>query len=105
MKQRSSTFLYSVLSFGFAFLYLPIFLSISAYSQQSNTLYMMHDVPQSNLLNPAVQLNCKLFIGVPQPGRRTDRGRRVRLACGDLELYIPINLLSHCLLLYCNLFF
>ena len=25
MKQRSSTFLYSVLSFGFAFLYVPIF--------------------------------------------------------------------------------
>jgi len=25
----------------------------------------MHDVPQSNLLNPAVQINCKYFIGIP----------------------------------------
>jgi hypothetical protein len=35
------------------------------YGQQSNTFYLMHDVPQSNLLNPAVQLMCKYFIGIP----------------------------------------
>ena len=34
-------------------------------AQQSNTFYLMHDVPQSNLLNPAVQLQCKYFIGIP----------------------------------------
>lgn len=33
--------------------------------QQSNTLFLMHAVPQSNQLNPAVQPDCKLFIGVP----------------------------------------
>ncbi len=34
-------------------------------AQQANTLYLMHDVPQSNLLNPAVQLECKYYIGIP----------------------------------------
>jgi len=33
--------------------------------QQSNTLYLMHKVPQSNLLNPAVQLQCKWYVGIP----------------------------------------
>jgi hypothetical protein len=37
--------------------------SLSA--QQSNTFYLMHDVPQSNLLNPAVQLKCRYYIGIP----------------------------------------
>jgi hypothetical protein len=36
-----------------------------AEAQQSNTLYMMHSVPQSNQLNPAVQPDCRLFIGLP----------------------------------------
>ena len=37
----------------------------SAYTQQSNTLFLMHPVPQSNQLNPAVQPGCKYYIGVP----------------------------------------
>jgi ethanolamine ammonia-lyase large subunit len=35
------------------------------HAQQSNTFYLMHAVPQSNLLNPAVQIQCKYFIGIP----------------------------------------
>ena len=34
-------------------------------AQQANTLYLMHAVPQSNLLNPAVQISCKYFVGIP----------------------------------------
>lgn len=34
-------------------------------AQQSNTFFLLHDVPQSNLLNPAVQLKCKYYIGFP----------------------------------------
>ena len=34
-------------------------------AQESNTLYFMHDIHQSNLLNPAIQNRCKLFIGLP----------------------------------------
>jgi len=33
--------------------------------QQSNTLYLQHDIPQSSLLNPAVQLACKWYVGIP----------------------------------------
>ena len=28
-------------------------------------MYFMHQLPQSNLLNPAVQIPCKIFIGMP----------------------------------------
>lgn len=34
-------------------------------AQQSATLYLMHDVPQSNLLNPAIQIQCKYYVGIP----------------------------------------
>jgi hypothetical protein len=34
-------------------------------AQQSNTLFFMHSLPESNFINPAVQNGCKLFIGVP----------------------------------------
>lgn len=34
-------------------------------AQQSNTLFFMHSLPESNFINPAVQNSCRLFIGVP----------------------------------------
>lgn len=34
-------------------------------AQQANTLYLMHHVPQTNLLNPAIQIHCKYYIGIP----------------------------------------
>jgi len=34
-------------------------------AQQANTLYLMHAVPQSNLLNPAIQIQCKYYVGIP----------------------------------------
>ncbi len=34
-------------------------------SQQSNTLFFMHSVPQSNFINPAIQAECRWFIGLP----------------------------------------
>lgn len=37
-------------------------------SQQNNTFYLMHEVPQSNLLNPAVQINCKWYVAFPVLG-------------------------------------
>ncbi len=40
-------------------------LTISSFGQQSNTFYLLHQVPQSNLLNPAVQIQCKWFVGIP----------------------------------------
>ena len=42
-----------------------ILLFFCASAQQSNTFYLLHDVPQSNRLNPAVQIKCKWFLGFP----------------------------------------
>ena len=36
--------------------------AISGFSQQDNTLYFMHRVPQANLLNPAIQNECKYYF-------------------------------------------
>jgi hypothetical protein len=45
-----------------------IVFSIVAFSQQSQTLYFMDRLPQSNLVNPARQLDCKLrFSGIIIP--------------------------------------
>ena len=33
--------------------------------QQSHSLFLMHYLPQSNLMNPAVPISCKWFIGIP----------------------------------------
>jgi len=35
------------------------------YGQQDNTLFFMHSLPQSNFVNPAVQIKCKTFVGIP----------------------------------------
>lgn len=40
-----------------------VLFSCFSYSQQSNTLYFMKKNPQSNLLNPSFQDNCKLTVG------------------------------------------
>jgi hypothetical protein len=34
-------------------------------AQESSTLFFMHTLPQSNLTNPAVQIPCKVFVGMP----------------------------------------
>ncbi len=44
-------------------LLLDTWLSLSG--QQSNTFYLMHQVPESNLLNPAVQAACRWHVGIP----------------------------------------
>ncbi len=42
--------------------------SLVVFSQQSQTLYFMDELPQANLVNPARQLNCKLrFSGLVIP--------------------------------------
>lgn len=37
-------------------------------AQQSNTLFLMQDVPQANLVNPAVQIPCKWYVSIPLLG-------------------------------------
>ena len=46
-------------------LFLLISIAVTSYSQQDNTLFFMHELPQANFVNPAVPATCKLFIGFP----------------------------------------
>lgn len=46
------------------FLFLFILVNASA-QKMNNTLYLMQNVPQSNQLNPAIQPECKVFVGFP----------------------------------------
>ncbi|MFP4555841.1 MAG: DUF5723 family protein [Bacteroidales bacterium] len=34
-------------------------------AQQSRTLFLMHDIPQSSYVNPAIQPQCRIFVGFP----------------------------------------
>lgn len=38
---------------------------ISLKAQQNNTLFLMHDLPQANIVNPSVAIECKLYVGIP----------------------------------------
>ena len=45
---------------------LIVYLITNATAQKlNNTLYLMQNVPQSNQLNPAIQPECKVFVGFP----------------------------------------
>jgi hypothetical protein len=46
-------------------IWLSLILNIAANAQQSRTLFFMHELPQSAYVNPAIQPNCKWFIGIP----------------------------------------
>jgi hypothetical protein len=35
------------------------------HAQQNNTLFFMHSIPEANFVNPAVQIECGTFIGLP----------------------------------------
>jgi len=36
-----------------------------SFSQQDNTLFLLHNIPESNFTNPAVQISCKQYFGLP----------------------------------------
>jgi hypothetical protein len=38
---------------------------LNGFAQQNHSLYLMHYLPESNLLNPAVPMPCKWYIGLP----------------------------------------
>lgn len=42
-----------------------LFTGLNSRAQQSNSMYLMHGIPQSNYLNPAVQITCHWFLGIP----------------------------------------
>jgi len=50
---------------GVAVVLIMLAVMIPAYAQQDNTLFFMHSLPEANYLNPAVQIECGVFIGLP----------------------------------------
>ena len=47
-----------------------VFLSIlliaqTIYAQQNNTLFYMKNVPEASIINPAFQMDYKIFVGLP----------------------------------------
>ncbi len=34
-------------------------------AQQNNSMFLMHQLPESNLLNPAIKTPCKWYVGIP----------------------------------------
>jgi len=52
-------------SFKYLFLIVLVLHSFELFPQQNSTFFLMHRVPQSNLLNPAVQIDCKWYVGIP----------------------------------------
>ncbi|MHC1702557.1 MAG: DUF5723 family protein [Tenuifilaceae bacterium] len=49
-------------------IYLTILLTIISligFAQQDNTLFFLHNIPESNFINPAVQIKCDRYIGLP----------------------------------------
>ena len=55
----------------------------SVNGQQNMTLYQMHDIPQSNSLNPAVPISCGWIVGFPVLGS-ISLGARSPLSYNDL---------------------
>jgi hypothetical protein len=53
---------YKILFAGVLFLF---FTQFAGAQKMNNTLYLMQNVPQSNQLNPAIQPECKVFVGFP----------------------------------------
>ena len=47
------------------YFFILIFTTTVVSAQEINTLYFMNSIPQSNSLNPAIQRNCRVFIGLP----------------------------------------
>jgi len=46
------------------FIYLLTY-SLLGFSQQDNTLFFLHNIPESNFINPAVQIKCDRYLGLP----------------------------------------
>jgi hypothetical protein len=53
------------MSYRIIFKFWLLFGIIPVFSQQNHNLFFLHQVPESNLLNPAIPISCKWYIGIP----------------------------------------
>jgi len=57
-----------IVRYKFLAILVMLFFVLQIKAQQNNTLFLMHELPQSNIVNPAVQIPCKLYIAIPLIG-------------------------------------
>jgi hypothetical protein len=48
-----------------AIIHILLLACFASQAQQNNTLFFMHSLPEANFINPAIQGECGLFIGLP----------------------------------------
>ncbi|MCW3785106.1 DUF5723 family protein [Plebeiibacterium sediminum] len=56
----------------------------TAKAQQNNTLFLMHELPQANIVNPSVPINCKWLIGKPMLGSTHINGYSTGFSFNDV---------------------
>lgn len=49
----------------YIFIIVHLVWGLGLYAQQNHSLFLWHDVQQSNLMNPAVPISCKWYVGIP----------------------------------------
>ncbi len=52
-------------SYRITLIFILTLFSFIGYSQQDNTLFFLHDIPEANFVNPAVQIRCRQYFGLP----------------------------------------
>src|SRR5512145_896765 len=60
-------------------------------AQQSNSLYFMDGIPQSNQLNPAVQPKCNFYFGFPGLSSFEINGGNSAISFSDILTKMPGN--------------
>ncbi|PLX10235.1 MAG: hypothetical protein C0597_17160 [Marinilabiliales bacterium] len=73
------------------FTLLAILVSVSAFAQAPQTFYYMNDVPQSTLMNPAIQPRCNFHFGLPVVSSFQIRQGNNQLALSDIIMKNPNN--------------
>lgn len=49
----------------FIIFWITILIGFAVNAQQNHNMYLLHNIPESNLLNPAIPISCKWYIGLP----------------------------------------
>ncbi|HAN18873.1 MAG: hypothetical protein A2X13_07760 [Bacteroidetes bacterium GWC2_33_15] len=70
---------------------LTVFISEITRAQNSQTLYYMNRIPQSTLMNPAIQPTCNFFLGLPVVSSIQMGAGNNQLALTDVIMKHPVN--------------
>lgn len=77
--------------FKFIFVFVVLFLSVSSYSQLSNTLYFNDYNPRQHWLNPSFRPEGKFYVGMPALSTIAVGGGNSRLTFEDIFQNVTVN--------------